>query len=223
MKVRSLPKLVFCSAFLAALTLAPPADAGFDVDFGANVRIDDDTDLFFAISSRYFSRDRAVVERWGRRYDHPDDLAVALFIARHSDISLASIFRLREEGRTWWEIGIRVGVPTDVWFVPVRRDPGPPYGHAYGYWKKHKHDPRSDYILADADVRNLVAVRMMHEYYRVDVDVAMDWRSDGRDLRALVSDEYRGRHARDSTPPGHSKKKNKNKSDDHPGKGNKNK
>jgi hypothetical protein len=223
MKDRSIQKLVFCAAFLAALALGTPADAGFDVDFGANVQIDDDTDLFFAISSRYFSRDREVVERWGRRYDHPDDLAVALFIARHSGISLSSIFRLREEGRTWWEIGIRLGVPADVWFVPVPRDPGPPYGHAYGYWKKHKNDPRSDYILADVDVRNLVAVRVMHEYYNVDVNVAMDWRSDGRDLRALVSDEYRGRHAGDSTPPGHSKSKSKNKNDDHPGKGHKQK
>jgi len=221
MTVRSTRKLVFCAAILAVLTLVTPAHAGFDVDFGANVRIDDDTDLFFAISSRYFSRDREVVERWGRRYEHPDDLAVALFIARHSGISLTSIFGMRQEGRTWWEIGIRLGVPADVWFVPVPRDPGPPYGHAYGYWKKHKRDPRSDYILADADVRNLVAVRVMHEYYGVDVDVAMDWRSDGRDLRALVSDEYRGRHAGDSTPPGHSRSKDKEKK--HPGKGHKNK
>jgi hypothetical protein len=209
------------AAVVASIAITLPASAGFDVDFGANVRIDDDTDLYFAISSRYFDRDRDVIEHWGRRYEHPDDLAVALFIARHSGISLTSIFAMRREGRTWWEIGVRVGVPHDVWFVPVPRDPGPPYGHAYGYWKKHKRDPRADYILADADVRNLVAVRVMHDYYGVDVGLAMDLRSDGRDLRALVTDEYRGRHVSHSTPPGHSKSKHKD--DDHPGKGHKKK
>ena len=57
--------------------------------------------------------------------------------------------------------------------------------------------------------------------YRVDVGVAMDWRSDGRDLRDLASDAYRDRHASDGTPPGHARSKDKHK--DHPGKGHKNK
>lgn len=223
MWVRFFTRIVVVAAVAAAFFLTTPAHAGIDVDFGANVRINDDTDLYFAISSRYFDRDREVIEHWARRYEHPDDLAVALFIARHSGISLTSIFALRREGRTWWEIGLRVGLPDDIWFVPVRRDPGPPYGHAYGYWKKHKRDPRSDYILADADVRNLVAVRVMHEYYGVDVNFAMNLRAEGRDLRTLVSDEYRGRHSGNGTPPGHAKSTHKDKDRDHPGKGHKNK
>jgi hypothetical protein len=221
MIVRTLGKLVFGAAFVVALSIATPVHAGFDIDFGADVRLDDDTDVYFAISSRYFDRDRGEVERWGRRYDNPDDLAVALFISRHSGISLASIFTLRREGHTWWEIGVRAGVPHEVWYVPVERDPGPPYGHAYGHWKKHRRHPRSDFVLADTDVRNLVAVRMMHEYYRVDVDVAMDWRSGGRDLRSLASDQYRDRHTTRSAPPGQSRSQDKHP--DPPGKGSKHK
>jgi hypothetical protein len=102
-------------------------------------------------------------------------------------------------------------VPVDVWFVPVRRDPGPPYGKAYGHWKKHHKNP-SAVRLTDADVGNLVAVRMLHEYYSVSVEVAMEWRSSGRPLSALMSDEYEKRHGKKPASPGKSKSKAAGKS-----------
>jgi hypothetical protein len=218
MIARSLSRSVVVATLcvLSAVLLVPSARAGLDVDFGATVRLDDDADLYFAVSSRYFDRDRDTIERWGRRYEDPDDLAVALFISRHAGVSLKVVFDLRRGGRTWWDVGIRVGVPTDVWFVPIRRDPGPPYGKAYGHWKNHKHDRRQTFVLFDSDIRNLIAVKMMHDYYGVSVELAMDWRSSGRDLRTLVSDEYRGRHGKDKDKR---KDNAKASSDDHPGKG----
>ena len=51
-------------------------------------------------------------------------------------------------------------------------------------------------VLSDADVRNLVAVRVLHEYYGVSVEMAMEWRASGRNLRALVADQYRTRHGK---------------------------
>ena len=176
--------------FLAA---AAPAQAGFDVDFGAAVRVGDDTDLYFQISSRYFDRDRATVERWGSRFASPDDLAVALFIGRHSGASLDGILDMRRRGMSWWSISVRLGVPMDAWFVPVRQTPGPPYGKAYGYWKKHGGNPRA-VELTDADVSGLVAVRVLHEYFDMPVEAAMERRAGGRDLRKLVTAEYRERH-----------------------------
>jgi hypothetical protein len=188
------------------LLSATPARASVDIDFGAAVRIGDHSDIFFAVSSRYFDQDRAVVETWGRRCDNPDDLAVALFISNRSGRSLDWIFALRASGRSWWDIGVRVGIPVDAWFVPVARDPGPPYGKAYGYWKKHRRDPRAVVRLTDGDVRNLVAVRVIHEYYGAPVDVAMQWRASGRNLPALVSEEYHRRHGKSGSPPGQSGK-----------------
>ena len=214
MNAKALRMIMLGAALVAALVASPAAQAGFDVDFGAAVRVNDDTDLYFAISSRYFDRDRDEVERWGRRCEDPDDLAVALFIGRHSGRSLNEIFDLRRRGRTWWEIGVRFGLPADAWFVPVRRDPGPPYGKAYGHWKKHGRDERRTLVLSDRDARNLVAVRVMHEYYGVSAELAMEWRSGGTDLRVLVSEQYRDRH---DVPKG--KGKSKHESHDHPGHG----
>jgi hypothetical protein len=197
---------LFALVMLLALSPLGEAVAGLDVDFGASVRLGDDTDVFFAVSSRYFDRDRQVVESWGRRYQDPDDLAVALFLSKRSGRSPDFIFSLRRQGLGWWEIGVRVGVPVDAWFLPVTRDPGPPYGKAYGYWKKHRKNPKARIVLTDADVRNLVAVRMVHEYYGVPVEVAFERRASGGNVRVLLSAEYRHRHGKAGVPPGHAKK-----------------
>lgn len=179
---------------------AVPVAAGVDVDFGATVRLDDHTDLFFSISSRYFERDRDVIADWGRRFPDPDDLSVFFFIVERSGRSPDFVFALRKRGLSWWEVGRRCGLPAEVWFVPVAVDPGPPYGRAYGHWKKWKRDPRTVIVLPDADVRNLVAVRMVHEYYGVPVEAAMKWRAEGRDVRALMASEYARRHGPKGRP-----------------------
>ena len=181
---------------LAVVLWPAPAEAGLDIDFGAQVKLDDQTDLYVAISSRYFDHDRQSVATLRSRYSNPDDLAVALFISRQSGNSPEAVHRLRRQGLSWWDISVRFGLPAEIWFVPVSRDPGPPYGKAYGHWKKHRKNHRAAVVLHDADVRNLVAVRVLHEYYGVPVEVAMDWRADGRRLPELLSEEYVRRHGK---------------------------
>jgi hypothetical protein len=189
-------KRIFALTLLVLLMAVGSARAGVDISFGANVPVGDDANLFFSISSRYFDRDQRAIEDWGRRcYPDPDDLAVALFLSLHCDKDPEFFFSLRQQGLGWFEISNRCRVPVDVYFVPVERDPGPPYGNAYGHWKKHRHDRKHVMVLDDRDIRNLVAVRMVHEYYGVPVDVAMQWRSSGSDVRKVMNGEYRKRHA----------------------------
>ena len=175
-------------------TFGGAARAGVDIDLRASVPIGDDAQLFFGINSQYFDRDRPDVEQWGGQCRNPDDLAVLLFLARHSGRPPAQLLALRNDGLSWWQIGLRLDVPMDVWFVSMSRDPGPPYGKAYGHWRKHQRDRRHTFVLSDREARDFVAVRMLHEYYRVDVPTAMKWRASGRDLRTLANREYRQRH-----------------------------
>lgn len=206
-------RLVF--VFLGALLAAQAATAGVDIDFGAAVPVGDDGALFLSVSSRYYGRDRAQVEDWSRRmYPDPDDLAVALFLARHCDRDPSFAFSLRREGLGWFEISNRCGVPVDVFFVPVERDPGPPYGKAYGHWKKHRKDRRHAMVLGDDDIRRLVSARMLHEYYGVPIETAMAWRAGGRDVRAVVADRYRERHG-GGPGKGHDKGRVKDHDKDH--------
>lgn len=174
---------------------AVPAAAGVDIDFGAAVPVGDDGALFLSISSRHFGHDRAQVEDWSRRmYPDPDDLAVALFLSRRCDRDPSFAFSLRREGLGWFEIANRCGVPVDAFFVPLERDPGPPYGKAYGHWRKHRQDRRHVIVLDDDDVRRLVSARMLHEYYGVPIETAMAWRASGRDVREVAAHRYRERH-----------------------------
>jgi hypothetical protein len=95
---------------------------------------------------------------------------------------------------SWFDVGVRVGVPVDAWYVPVTVEPGPPYGKAYGYWRKHKKDPHYAVRLSDRQCRDLVAVRMAHDYYGVSPQVAMDWRRNGTKVNVIMTREYRARH-----------------------------
>jgi hypothetical protein len=187
---------ITCASFiaLAAMVAAPAARAGVDISFGMHAPIGDDGNLFFSISSRYFDRDARVVDDWGRRFPNPDDLAVFLHICAQSHMAPEAIFRYRSQGMPWYDVGVHAGVPVDMWYVPVERDPGPPYGKAYGYWHKHERDPHYNVRLNDKQCRDLVAVRMAHEYYGVAPETAMDWRRNGESVRTIMTREYRTRH-----------------------------
>jgi hypothetical protein len=206
-------RLLVVALLVGLCGVLPPvqAQAGLDVDLGATLKVGDDTDVFLSVSARYFDRERRDVEQWHGKCVDPDDLAVLLFISRSTGKSPARVMQLRLEGQPWWEIGRRLGMGADVWFVPVRRDPGPPYGKAYGHWRKHGKDSHHELDLSDDDVRNLVAVRLLHEYFDVEVEVAMEWRSSGKDLRSLAAGKYQERHghAKSASAPGKSKKSGK--------------
>ena len=181
-------------AALALVAAAPASRAGADISFGVHAPLGDDGNFFFSISSRYFDRDPQVVDDWGRRFPNPDDLAVFLHICARSRLAPEVVYRYRRMGLPWYDVGLRVGLPADVWYVPVERDPGPPYGRAYGYRRNHERDPHRVVRLDDRQVRDLVCVRMAHEYYGVSPEVAMNWRRGGADTRTIMTREYRSRH-----------------------------
>lgn len=183
-------------ATILAISSVTTAYAGLDVSFGTTVQVGDDAEVYLAVSSRYFDQNDRNIRKWNGQCKNSDDLAVALFLSRHGHQSPDYVFRMRSQGLSWWEIGLQLGVPTETWFVPVKRDPGPPYGNAYGHWKKHGRKSPGKMNLSDSDTRNLVAVRMLHEYYGVSVEVAMDWRSSGRNLKDITAGEYRNRHGK---------------------------
>ena len=190
---------IVASAIALTAIAVSPAAAGVDIAFDAHVNAGNNSDLFFSISSRYFDREPAFVRSAARLFPRPDDLAVAMFIASHSGKTPDFLFSLRRGGLPWVDVGSRCGVPVDAWFIPVERDPGPPYGRAYGYWRKHQRNPHERFVVSDIDARRLVSARMAHDYYGVPADVAMRWGGSGRDIGSVMGDEYRRRHGKDDS------------------------
>ena len=212
--------LIFCASFVVLATgvAAPASRAGVDISFGANAPVGPDGNLFFSISSNYFDRQPQVVENWGRRFPNPDDLAVFLQISAQSHQAPEVVFNYRNQGLSWYDVGARVGLPFDVWYVPVDVDPGWPYATPYKHYKKHKHDPHYVVRLSDRQVRDLVAVRMAHEYYGVAPEVAMDWRRRGSNLQVIMTREYHTRHHEggdDHRDSGRGKERGKNNDKKH--------
>jgi hypothetical protein len=52
--------------------------------------------------------------------------------------------------------------------------------------------------FSDREARDLVAVRMAHEYYGVTPEVAMNWRSNGANVKTIMTREYHTRHQDDA-------------------------
>jgi hypothetical protein len=179
-----------------AVLAASGLQAGLDIDFGASVQLDDRAEVWVAISSRYFDQDRRTVESLGVRYNDPDDLAVALYIGKRSGRSPQQVFSLYDRGLSWWDVGRKVDLGPDVWFVETSRAPAPPYGRAYGYWNKHRQDRRHVMVLTNDDIRNLVAARVIHEYFEVPIEEAMRIRAAGDNLRYIMAEQYRQRHGK---------------------------
>jgi hypothetical protein len=179
---------------LAALLASPASHAGVDVSFGMYAPMGDDGNLFFSISSRYFDREPQVVQDWGHQFPNPDDLAVFLHVCSHTQLPPPIVYSYRRQGLSWYEVGVRAGLPVSVWYVPVVVDPGPPYGKAYGHWKKHRRNPSYNVRLTDRQARDLVAMRMAHEYYGVTPEVAMNWRRQGSSVQDIMTREYHTRH-----------------------------
>src|SRR5260221_4160614 len=100
---------------VAAMIATPASRAGADISFGINAPVGDDGNLFFSISSRYFDRDGSMVQDWGRRFPNPDDLAVFLHICAHSRMAPNLVFDYRRQGLSWYDIGVRAGLPVEMW------------------------------------------------------------------------------------------------------------
>jgi hypothetical protein len=116
-----------------------------------------------------------------------DDLPVVFFIAREAHVPTARIIDMREHGRSWWDISVHFGLRPDVYYVPVAYAPGPPYGHAYGHYKK-PHDQWRTIVLSDDDVVNLVQLRFLSEHYKVPVERVMDARNRSPHVVGMYSD-----------------------------------
>jgi hypothetical protein len=180
---------------LLALLASVPARAGTDADLGPDFRGAEDGRLFVGLLARCHDRDLADTARLAVRCPDADELATALFVAARAARPPEAILAQRAQGRSWWEIGSRLGLPADTWSPAVRQAPGPPYNRAYAAWRRLRDAGEPLPPLDDTQARDLAVVRMLSDYFGVPVETAMAWRAGGRDARLIFASEYRKRHA----------------------------
>jgi hypothetical protein len=149
--------LAIASILILTLTTpAPAASASFDFLFSMN-SVQDDGQLFLNLTVGSYGTDRGVLEPVLPRIRAVEvDLPVILFLADASGRPIDFIVDLRRGGLSWMVVFERCGVSPDLLFVGLDTDPGPPYGKAWGHWRK---SPRS-LRLSDAEVVGLVNLQV---------------------------------------------------------------
>jgi len=58
-----------------------------------------------------------------------------------------------------------IGLSPEIYYVKFASDPGPPYGKAWGHYKKTPRKKWGKIKLADADIINLVNLKFLAEKY----------------------------------------------------------
>jgi len=102
---------------------------------------------------------------------------------------------------------IRFGIKPDVLFVDMKKQPGPPYGKAYGYWRKHPNRMTSRDVTDD-DVRFWVGVRTVSAYVGISAEAAYERHASGEGLSGIA-----GKHHR-AGKPGNGNQQPRNRAED---------
>lgn len=114
------------------------------------------------------------------------EMPVVFFLAQLAHVRPEVIVSMRLGNKSWMDITLHYGLSPEIYYVPVKvKHQGPPYGKAYGYYKKY---PRNDWHkirLSDDDVVNQVNLKFISEYHGYSPEYVMRYRSVGKDFISI--------------------------------------
>jgi len=162
---------------LTLFFLFPSNNAEATVDVGISIGDEGVRGFYLAVGDYYRVPEREVIIV-RERHIHDEEIPVVFFIARMAHVKPATIIDLRLGGKTWMNIIMHFRISPEIFYVPVREGVavGPPYGKAYGYYKKKPRKQWRTIVLGDDDVVNLVNLRFISEYYRYEPERVMKLR-----------------------------------------------
>jgi len=140
--------------------------------------------FYFSISKYFNVPSESVIDLRNnyRRRLADEDMPVIFLIARQARVEPAVVIDLRLGGLSWWDISIHFGLSPEIFFVPVRMTRiGPPYGQAYGYYRKyHGQKKWGKVALSDDDIVNLVNLKFISEVNEIEPEQVMKMRAKGQ-------------------------------------------
>ena len=194
---------VLVVAIVALLPLcAPPAAAAvrFNVDVLWNPNPDDSAQVYLHATNEVFPMPRERVSAVFHQIDNPyDDYPVLAFVAYNAHVDIATVWQYKRKGHVWSNVMWHFGVPPSALFVDLPRSPNPPFGNAYGHWKKQGDRMPRD-VISNDDIHYWVGLRTVAGYGRVDPRQVCEWRNSGQRYDAMTIREYRVKHAKGPGP-----------------------
>ena len=187
-------KKTFVLVLIAAALGAGPVLAA-QVDLGISISDGRLRSFYVAVGDHYRVAPRAVVDLRTRSRLLDEELPVVYFLAARAHVGPQVVVDLRLGKRSWLDVAVRLGLSPEIFFLPVRMEKiGPPYGNAYGYYRKHgRGGDWKTLVLADREVVDLVNLRFMSEYHGLDPDEIMVMRGRQTSFVRIHDEIGRGR------------------------------
>jgi hypothetical protein len=158
-----------------------------DMDLGISIGDDGLKSFYLAVGDYYRVPEKEVMVVKKKRVPH-EEIPVVFFIAKRAHISVGAVIDLRLKGTPWMDISLRFGLTPDIYYVPVKKVGGPPYGKAYGHYKNKPRKQWKSIVLGDADVVNLVNLKFISEHYGYAPEEIISMRSKGKNFVLINSD-----------------------------------
>jgi len=191
--MQNLRRIRLLAALVAATSLFPVRPAAAGVEIGAELRL---------AVHQSFGLPEPDVDRIVARGLPADELAVVGLIAVRAGVSVDAVIGLRREGLSYLDISLRYGPGPEIFYVPFDRDPGPPYGKAWGYFKKTPRERWRTIRLTDREIVDLANVRLAADAWGVSPRRVVELHGAGRSYGAI----HHELHGRSAAAPGQAKK-----------------
>ncbi len=180
----------------------------------AGISISDSGGSFFLAIGDYFSVPQREVIIIRERRIQDNEIPVVFFIAERTRVSTGIIIDLRLKGMSWFDISTHFGLGPEIYYVPVKETAviGPPYGKAYGYYKKKPKKEWKQIKLGDNDIINLVNLRFISDYYEFAPENIIKMRESGKNFVNICDDIEKGKGKdKVKTPKEHKKGRGKSR------------
>lgn len=172
--------------FSAIILLLLPLSNQSQAELNVGVSIDDDgvKGFYLAVGEHFNAPEKEIVIV--RQKNVPDEeLPVVYFLARRADVGPDVIIKLRIGGKSWMDIAAHYGLSAEIFYVPVKRTPDPPYGKAYGHYKNRKKAEWNTIVLTNLEIVNFVNLKFLSEHYGYSPDDIISMREKGKSFVAI--------------------------------------
>lgn len=202
----------FLLILFTLIFLLPVSNSEASIDLGISIGDEGLRGFYLAVGDYYRVPQREVIIIRERGIP-AEETPVVLFIAGRARVSPSIIMDMRLGGKGWTDILVHFRLGPDILYVPVREGVaiGPPYGKAYGYYKKKPKKEWRKIVLSDADVVNLVNLRFLSEHHGYAPERVMKLRGEGKNF-IVINDHVKKEKIKE-------KGKEKEKNDKEKGKG----
>jgi len=178
-------RIVTVFILLSIFMLWPAANqCRADVNIGLSIGDGGIKGFYLAIGEHYKVAQKEIVVVKEKKL--PDEeLPVVFFLARRAEVAPDVIIKLRLGGKSWMGICAHFGMTAEIFYVPVKQVPGPPYGKAYGHFKNKKRNKWSTIRLTDTEIVNFVNLKFISEHYGYSADDVIKMREKGNSFVAI--------------------------------------